>query len=162
MLDYIVAAGIAALVCAALLVTVGGRGDQTVSAMEAARARRFKFASRVSSTVFDASVLAPLAWTQRVASPRVTVIALVGLGASYLVSYQLARGQALGYTGWESALYRATTAGLLVFALLAGSFEEALLEMPLWVFAAVTAGAAGTRSWVVRTQARQAVPERPP
>ncbi len=125
--------------------------------MEGARARRFQFGSRVSSAIFDASTLTSLAWTQRGVSPRAAVIAVVGLGASYLVSYQLARGQALGYTGWESALYRTITGGLLVFAVLAGPFEEALLEVPLWLFAGVTVAAAVRRAWDVRVQERQAV-----
>lgn len=118
---------------------------------------RFEFGLRVSSSILDASILAPLAWTERGTAPHVTAIALIGLGASYLVSYQLARGQALGYTSWESAPYRMATAALLVFALVAGSVEEALLEVPLWLFAAVTAVGAFRRAWDVRNQDRGAV-----
>ena len=155
--EYAAAAGLAALLCAALLVFAQLRGRHRVADMDDLRVPRFQFGLRVSSSIFDASILAPLAWTERATAPRAAVIALVGLGASYLVSYQLARGQALGYTSRESAPYRMATAALLIFALVAGSLDEALLEVPLWVFAAVTAAGAFRRAWDVRKQDREAV-----
>ena len=45
----------------------------------------------------EACVLAPVAWVSRDGSPRVAVLALVGLGASYLASYERARGESLGF-----------------------------------------------------------------
>jgi hypothetical protein len=157
-----VAAGFVALVCAALLVTAETRGRHLLRDMDDARARRFKFGLRVYSPIFDASILLPLAWTQRVTAPRITAIALAGLGASYLVSYQLARGQGLGYIGWDSAPFRMATAALLLFALLGGTLEEALLEAPLWLFAVISAAAVFRRAWDVRKQDRGAVASRGP
>jgi hypothetical protein len=144
------------------LVTAETRGRHLVRGMDDARVRRFQFGTRVCSSIFESSILLPLAWTHRVTSPRITAIALVGLGASYLVWYQLARGQALGYTGGVTAPYRVVTAALLVFALLAGSLEEVLLEAPLWLFAVVAAAGAFRRAWDVRKQDRGVVASRRP
>jgi hypothetical protein len=159
---YSVVAGVAALICAALLVLAEVRGHDRVAGMEDLRVPRFQFGLRVCSSIFDASILAPLAWTEHTTAPRVAVIALIGLGASYLVSYQLARGQALGYSGWESVPYRIATAAVLVIALLARSFDEAVLEVALWLFASITAAGAFRRAWDVRKQDRETVgAERP-
>ncbi|HEX2089292.1 MAG TPA: hypothetical protein VHI54_05075 [Actinomycetota bacterium] len=149
---YSVAAGAAALLGAALLVIAEVRGGHMVAGMNDRRVLRFQFGWRMSSSIFDASILAPLAWMERITAPRVTVVALVGLGASYLVAYQLARGQALGYSGWESVPYRIATAVLLVFALLARSLDEAVLEVALWSFAVLAAAGAFTRAWHVKKQ----------
>ena len=155
-------AGVAALLCAALLVLAEVRGSQGVTGMNELRVPRFQFGLRMCNSIFDASILAPLAWTERATAPRVAVIALIGLGASYLVSYQLARGQALGYSGWESVPYRIATAALLVFALLARSLDEAVLEVALWLFASLAVAGAFRRAWDVRKQDREAVgAERP-
>ena len=159
---YSVIAGVLALICAALLVLAEVRGRHRVGAINDLRVPRFKFGLRVCSSIFHASILAPLAWTERGTTPRVAVLALIGLGSSYLVSYQLARGQALGYSGWESIPYRIATAALLVFALLARSLDEAVLEVALWLFASISAAGAFGRAWDVRKQDREAVgAERP-
>jgi hypothetical protein len=159
---YSVVAGVAALIFAVLLVLAEVRGRDRVAGMDDLWVPRFRFGLRVCSSIFDASILAPLAWTERATAPRVAVIALIGLGASYLVSYQLARGQGLGYSGWESVPYRIATAALLVFALLARSFDEAVLEVVLWLFASIAAAGAFRRAWDVRKQDREAVgAERP-
>ncbi len=152
-----VLAGVSALICAALLVLAKVRGRHRVSGMDDGRVLRFEFGLRVSSSIFDASILAPLAWTERATAPRIAVITLVGLSASYLVSYQLARGRGLGYSGWESVPYRMATAALLAFALLSRSLDEVLLEVPLWLFALVAAAGAFRRAWDVRKQGREAV-----
>ena len=146
-----------AVACAALLIAVGRRRTEARDGIDNAPARRFEFAWRVSSTIFDASALLPLAWVHRVASPRASAVALVAAGASYLVSYQLARGQGLGYLGRESFVFRVVTASVLLFALLAGSLDDALLEAPLWVFAALVAAGAVRQTWAVRTEDRTAV-----
>ena len=159
---YSVVAGVAALLCAGLLVLAEVRGRHRVARLNELRVPRFHFGLRVCSSIFDASILAPLAWMERETTPRVAVIALVGLGASYLVSYQLARGQALGYSGWVSVPYRIATAALLVFALLARSFDEAVPEVTLWLFAALAAAGAFRRAWDVRKQDRGAVASRRP
>ena len=149
---HLVPAAILAAISAVLFVAIElQRHEPDESSGEGGR-RRFEFGRRVASTIFDASILAPLAWIERSASPRVAVIALVGLGASYLVSYQLARGQALGYSGSESTAYRVVTAALLVLAVLGGSVDRELVEPPLWVFSAIAVGAALRRAWDVRTQ----------
>jgi hypothetical protein len=152
-------AGVLALLSAALLVAVarppGAAESPGVPSTEArGGARRSQFGRRVSSAIFEASILLPLAWLGRAGSARVTLLAQVGLGASYLVSYQLARGESLGYRGWESAAYRIATASLLVVAVFAGPVGTAQLEASLWLFAALVVSAAVRRAWDVARQER--------
>src|SRR5205823_5374220 len=64
--------------------------------------RLARFAYLVLDLAFDTCLLAPIAWVARLASPRVSVLALVGLGASYVASYERARGASLGFSGSES------------------------------------------------------------
>ena len=75
--------------------------------------------------------------------------ALVGLGASYVASYERARGRSLGYAGSEGFLYRAVRALLLVLGLLSGWIEAAL-----WAFVGLTILAAALRAWSVAEQHR--------
>ena len=153
---YLVAAAVVAFVSAALLVAVETQRRQP-GRSDDARGRRLEFGRRVANVIFDAAILASLAWIERSASSRVTAAALVALGGSYLVSYQLARGRGLGYSGWESTAYRVATAALLVLAVLAGSVDRGLMEPPLWAFGAVVAAAALRRAWDVRTQDREPI-----
>lgn len=111
--------------------------------------RRSRFAYLVLDLGFDTSILAPLAWVARLPSTRVAVLALVGLGASYVASYERARGRSLGYAGSEGFLYRAVRALLLVFGLLTG-----WIEASLWAFAVLTVFAAAVRAWSVAEQHR--------
>lgn len=117
------------------------------------RARRSAgFAYLVLDLAFDTCILAPIAWVARLGSPRVSVLALVGLGASYVASYERARGASLGFSGSEGFLYRALRAALLVFGLLTGWIEQTL-----WAFAAVALAAAAVRAWSVAGQHRSSV-----
>jgi hypothetical protein len=111
--------------------------------------RRVRFAYLVLDLGFDTAVLAPIAWIARLPSTRVAVLALIGLGTSYVASYQRARGRSLGYAGSESFLYRAIRAMLLVVGLL-----TEWLEAALWAFVVVTALAASLRAWSVVQQDR--------
>lgn len=113
--------------------------------------RRVHLAERVADVIFDASILVPLAWVMRAGSNWDAILALVGLGAAYLASYQRARGQALGYTGSESLGYRVTREALLVFGLLTGWVAGAL-----WVFAGVAGAAVVARVWNIVLQERRA------
>src|SRR5262245_23601468 len=97
-------AGVAAL--------AGGLGLPAGAA--AARRGRERFAELIVDRLFDTAVLAPLAWTWRVPSPRLAGLALIGLAASFVASYERARGQSLGYPGRETLGYRAVRVGLLV------------------------------------------------
>lgn len=110
---------------------------------------RVHLAERLVDLLFDASVLVPLAWVMRAGSNWDSVLALVGLGAAYLASYERAKGQALGYVGVESLGYRVTREALLVFALLTGWVGGALLA-----FTTVTIAAVGARAWNVVVQER--------
>jgi hypothetical protein len=112
---------------------------------------RTAFAGRMLDRALEACVLAPVAWVSRDGSPRVAVLALVGLGASYLASYERARGESLGYREAEGPGFRTVRAGLLVLALLTG-----WIEFWLWAFAAVTASAGVVRAANVARQERRA------
>ena len=111
--------------------------------------RRSRFVYLVLDLAFDTAILAPIAWIARLPSTRVAVLALVGLGASYVASYERARGRSLGYAGSEGFLYRAVRAVLLVFGLLTG-----WIEASLWAFVGLTVVAAAVRAWSVAQQQR--------
>jgi hypothetical protein len=136
-------AGLTALGAAVALVVVASGSTVEPSA-------RARFAWLVLDRVFDASVLLPLAWVERSGSNHEAVLALVGLGASYLASYQRARGQALGYAGEEGGAYRLTRYAILSVGLLFG-----LIELALWLFAVVTVSAAAVRAWNIVQQDRR-------
>ena len=138
--DHRVWAGVAALAAAAL----------SLSASEPTADPRTTFAGRMVDRAFEACALAPVAWVSQHASPRVAVLALVGLGASYLSSYERARGESLGYREGEGAMFRTVRAGLLVLALLTG-----WIEFWLWAFAIVTGSASAVRAVNVAHQERR-------
>jgi hypothetical protein len=141
-------AGLSALASSAALL-----GGSVLARREVGRSqrigRRVHFAERAADLLFDASVLVPLAWVMRAGSNWDAVLALVGLGAAYLASYERAKGQALGYVGVESLGYRVTREALLVFGLLTGWVAGAL-----WAFTIVTLAAVGARAWNVAIQER--------
>jgi phosphatidylinositol phosphate synthase len=114
------------------------------------RLPRLAFAGRLLDRAFEAAVLAPVAWVTRQGSPRVAALALVALGASYLASYERARGEALGYREVESAGYRLARSGLMVFGLLTG-----WIEASLWALVAVTLAASAVRAANVARQERR-------
>jgi phosphatidylglycerophosphate synthase len=111
--------------------------------------RSERLAELLVDRLFDASVLAPLAWVTREASPRVAALALFALGGSFVASYERARGAALGYRASEGVPYRASRDGLLVMGLLTGWIEAAL-----WAFVVLSMAAVLVRSWNVRVQDR--------
>jgi hypothetical protein len=112
---------------------------------------RARFAERILDVVFDASILVPLAWVLRAGSSWDAILAMVGLGAAYLASYQRAKGQSLGYVGSESLGYRVTRETILVLGLLTGWLAPAL-----WAFTVVAVAAACVRVWNVVLQERHA------
>jgi hypothetical protein len=144
-----VLAGLCALVSAVSLLagTVRARDAAPLGGLPG----RARFTERVLDVVFDASVLVPLAWVMRSGSTEDAVLAMVGLGFSYLAAYQRARGEALGYVGAEVLSYRLTREGLLVFGLLTGWFV-----WTLWAFTVLTAAAAMVRAWNIVVQERHA------
>jgi hypothetical protein len=120
----------------------------------AALSPRLVFAGRLMDRVVDSSVLASLVWLTRYSAPRTSALAVVGLGASYLASYERARGQSLGYRGFEGAGYGAVRMGLLVLGLVTGWIEGVL-----WGFLALTVSAAAVRAWnVVLQERRSSIP----
>jgi hypothetical protein len=112
--------------------------------------RRAELAERILDLVFDASILVPLAWVLRGASSRSAILAIVGLSASYVASYQRARGESLGYVGSESLAYRVTRESMLVLGLLTG-----WVTGTLWAFTVVAAAAMCARAWNIVRQERR-------
>lgn len=149
--DHRLLAGLAALASGAAL--LAGSLQSRMAPSPDGLAGRAKFSERVLDVVFDASILVPLAWVMRSGSKVDAVLALVGLGCSYLASYQRARGEALGYVGAESLGYRLTREALLVFGLLSG-----WVAATLWAFAVLTGAAAAVRAWNVVVQERHGRP----
>jgi uncharacterized membrane protein YoaK (UPF0700 family) len=154
-------AALTTLIAAALLLgaPVGAEGGpggfRGFARITSERENRFTFVSRLASVLFDASILIPLTWLQSESSPRVSVVSLVGFGAAYLVAYELARGQGVGYRGWESVPYRTVTAALLVVAVFGARFEAVVLEVSLWAFAILSVGAAVKRGLDVAGEERE-------
>lgn len=132
-------AGLAALVAVAGLVAGEASGEP-----------RPKLARRLLDRAYEACVLAPVAWVARTGSPRLAVLALVGMGLSYLASYERAKGQSLGYRQSEVFGYRATGGVILAVGLLSG-----WVEASLWAFDALMAAASGARAWNVVAQERR-------
>jgi hypothetical protein len=133
-------AGVAAAVAAALLL-VG---------MPAAADRRAVFARHLLDLLFEACVLVPVTWVERASAPRVAALALLGLGASFVASYERAKGVGLGYRATESWPYRAIKDGLLVLGLVSG-----WLEATLWAYLAMATFAAAVRAFNVANQERR-------
>ncbi|MFN2590709.1 MAG: hypothetical protein ABR518_08050 [Actinomycetota bacterium] len=138
--DQRLLAGFAALVAFAVMVGI-------IPVVPGARRR---FAERTVDRLFDACLLAAVAWVWRGEAPLVSILALVGLAASYLAAYERARGEALGYRGREAVPYRAVRQGLLVLALLTG-----WVQWTLAAFGVVTILAAGVRASNVVAQERR-------
>lgn len=136
-------AGLTALLGAAALLA-------GAAAARAHGGRRGTFAERVADRAYDAAILAPLAWVSRAGSNGDAILALVGIGASYVASYERAKGHALGYRGTETTAYRTVRASMLVLLLLTG-WHVAFL----WLFVLYTLLAASVRAWNVARQERR-------
>lgn len=135
------ASGVALLMGSLLVQSVGERPERTGG--------RARLAERVLDLVFDASILVPLAWVMRAGSNWDAILAMVGLGATYLASYQRAKGKGLGYSGSESLAYRVIREAILVFGLLTGWIAGSL-----WAFTIVAVAAVCVRTWNVVLQER--------
>ena len=133
---------------AGLVALAGGLG--LLAGTAAARRGRERFAELVVDRLFDTAILVPLAWAWRVPSPHLAGLALIGLAASFVASYERARGESLGYRGRETLGYRAVRVALLVGGLLTGWLTSALAG-----FYAVTLGAVAVRAWNVVRQERR-------
>jgi phosphatidylglycerophosphate synthase len=112
---------------------------------------RERFGARLLDRVYEASILVPLAWVNREGANIDSVLALVGLGASYLAAYQRAKGRALGYQSMGGAAFLWTRYAILVLVLLTG-----WLLAGLWVFVVLTVLAAVVQAWNVARQERTA------
>ncbi len=137
------------------IVSVVAAGALLAGTAAARRTRdgRDRFAELVADRLYDTAVLAPLAWVWRVSSPHLAGLALIGLAASYVASYERARGQSLGYRGRETLGYRVARVALLSLGLLTG-----LLTVALVGFYVLTAAAGMVRAWNVVLQERRAHP----
>ena len=136
-------AGVSTFVAAVCLLAGGVRSGSP-------RPLRLVFAERLMDRAVDSSVLAPLVWVTRYGESRTAALALVGLGASYLASYERARGQSLGYREFEGPGYAGVRMGLLVLGLLTGWIEGVL-----WAFLTLTVTASAVRAWNVVLQERR-------
>ena len=136
-------AGLVALAGATALLAAEAIGPRT------GRSREL-FGVRMLDRVYEATILVPLAWVTRAGDNGDALLALVGLGSSFLASYQRAKGQALGYRGDEGTLFQGTRYAILVLALLTG-----WLLAGLWAFAVLTVAAAAIRAWNVARQDRR-------
>jgi len=110
---------------------------------------RARFASMLVDPVYDASILAAIAWVSRASEPEVAALALVALGTCYVAAYERARADALGFRTFESVGYRAARCALIGMALVTGWMEAAL-----WVLVVVSAAAAAARAVNVAIQHR--------
>jgi CDP-diacylglycerol---glycerol-3-phosphate 3-phosphatidyltransferase len=133
--------GLLALVAAFALNSLAGPPGRRRTRRELPNAGRRIVAQQLADRVFDGVILAAIAWVNRVHHPRMSALALVALGASFLASYERARGQSLGYRGNESAPYRWGREALIVLGLLTGWVEPVL-----WAFAALAGAASLVRA----------------
>jgi CDP-diacylglycerol--glycerol-3-phosphate 3-phosphatidyltransferase len=130
--------GLLALVAAVALNSLAGPAARRRALPNAGRRI---VAQQLADRVFDGVILAAIAWVRRADDPRVSALALVALGASFLASYERARAQSLGYRGDESAPYRWVREALIGLGLLTGWVEPVL-----WVFAALAGAASVVRA----------------
>jgi hypothetical protein len=133
------------------LASLAATAATAVLASEARSGRpRPAFAARVLDRAFEAALLAPIAWALRETNLRAAILAVIGLGASYLASYERARGTALGYREREGSGYRVGRWAILVLGLLTG-----WVEASLWTFVALTVAAGAVRAGNVARQERR-------
>jgi hypothetical protein len=110
---------------------------------------RARFAAMLVDPVYDACILAAIAWVTRAGEPDVAALALVALGTCYVAAYERARADALGFRTFESVGYRAARSALIGLALVTGWMDAAL-----WVLVVVSAAAAAARAVNVAIQHR--------
>jgi hypothetical protein len=134
---------------AAGLASAGAAGCLVAGAVHARAggAARVRFAGSLAGRLLDACLLVPLAWVWQGAEPRVSALALVGLGAAFTASYQRAKAASLAYRVSEGLGYRAAGAALPAAGLLTG-----WVEASLWAFAAMMVVATGVRASSVASQ----------
>lgn len=111
---------------------------------------RDRFAELLADRIFDACVLASLAWAYR-ADAVVSLLALVSLGTGFVASYERAKAAALGYRAREGLEYRAVRNGVIVGGLLSGWIGPSL-----WVVTGITVVAVAVRAWNLIAQERRA------
>lgn len=141
-------------IVAALAALVAG-GALVLASARLARSgpRRERFALLVCDRLFDAAALAPIAWAARDVSIRTSALALVVLGASFVASYERARGESLGYRGNEGLEYRTARLALIALTLLTG-----WLELGLWLLTVLVVAALAVRAVNVARQDRRDLP----
>lgn len=106
-----------------------------------------RFAESMADRLLDACLLGPLAWVWRGTEPRVSALALVGLGAVFTASYQRAKAASLAYRVSEGLGYRVGRVALPAAGLLTG-----WVEASLWAFATLTVAATSVRASNVAAQ----------
>jgi len=111
---------------------------------------RSRFVAMLIDPLYDAALLASIAWVARAGDLRVSELALVALGLCYLAAYERARADALGFRTFESVGYRAARSALISIALLTGWYPAALS-----VLIAASAGAVAVRALNVAIQHRR-------
>ena len=133
--------------------------DGAVAKASSTSTARGAFFDSVSDRVSDSFVLGGVAWY--LASSRhdhTAVLALAVLAVSFLVSYERARAEALGFDARGGLMERAERMILVGVGL---AFSSVLIPV-LWILLALTALTAGQRFVRVWRQASVAQPARPP
>jgi hypothetical protein len=100
--------------------------------------------------VWDASVLAAIAWVAKDDDAPIAVAAIAALSLSFVAGYIRARGAALGYSVEERHVTRGTRYVLVAAFLLAG------WAWPVWTVAALAGLAAAVRAGQVAEEERTA------
>ena len=133
--------GVAAMAGAAALIaeTIAAQGGSP----------KASFASRIMDPVFDAALLAPIAWTMRSANSVASALALVALGCSLVAAYERVRGTSLGYSTRPGTPARGLRAAAVGLGLVSG-----LLVAALCLAAALAAASAAVAALNVAKQER--------
>jgi hypothetical protein len=134
---------------AGVAVLAGAAGLMWEARGGGASAPRAVFAGRLLDPVFDAAILAPIAWAWRQADPLVSALALIGLGLSLVASYERVKAGSLGY-----ATGRGGVAHGLRAAVVGAGLVTAALAAGLGAFVVLVAGAVVVATLNVAKQER--------
>jgi CDP-diacylglycerol--glycerol-3-phosphate 3-phosphatidyltransferase len=150
------------LIVGLLLLTLSGAFDLfdgAVAKASATATTRGAFFDSVSDRVSDSFVLGGLAWYLTSARhDHTAVLALAVLAVSFLVSYERARAESLGFQARGGLMERAERMILIGVGL---AFSSVLIPV-LWALLVLTGFTAAQRFVRVWRQASIARPERPP
>lgn len=132
--------------------------DGAVAKASGTASPRGAFFDSVMDRVSDAFLLGGMAWYLSTTNPgRIAVLPLAVLAASFVISYERAKAESLGYDARGGIMERAERLVLIGLALL---FQPAMIVL-LWIMLVATVFTAGQRFAKVWDQASATVPPRP-